>query len=84
MQTYRAEALQDYNSCRAHDGLSPISKMPSGTAYLPQYEYEVQGLYSHGWECVTTEESRGQAIEQWRTYRDNEPKTSFRVRRVKA
>jgi len=32
-QTYRADALQDYNSCRAHDGLPPVSRMPSGTVY---------------------------------------------------
>lgn len=33
-QTYREEALQDYNSCRAHDGLEPIKKMPKGTEYI--------------------------------------------------
>ena len=32
-QTYRAEALQDYNSARAHDGLPPVSRMPAGTVY---------------------------------------------------
>jgi hypothetical protein len=32
-QTYRQEALQDYNSCRAHDGLEPIKRMPKGTTY---------------------------------------------------
>ena len=34
-QTYRQEALQDYNSCRAHDGLPPIKRMPKGTTYKP-------------------------------------------------
>jgi len=38
-QTYRAEALQDYNSCRAHDGLPPVSRMPAGTTYTP-IEYQ--------------------------------------------
>ena len=33
-QTYQAEALQDYNSCRAHDGLEPIIRMPRGTQYI--------------------------------------------------
>jgi len=33
MQSYRAEALQDYNSARAHDGLAPVSRMPKGTKY---------------------------------------------------
>ena len=30
---YRKDALQDYNSCRAHDGLPPLQRMPAGTAY---------------------------------------------------
>lgn len=33
MQSYRAAALQDYNSCRAHDGLEPVRRMPVGTVY---------------------------------------------------
>jgi hypothetical protein len=33
LQTYRAEALQDYNSARAHDGLEPLRRMPKGTTY---------------------------------------------------
>ena len=37
-QTHRAEALQDYNSARAHDGLPPVSRMPAGTVYTPHYE----------------------------------------------
>ena len=32
-QTMRAEALQDYNSARAHDGLEPVRRMPAGTIY---------------------------------------------------
>jgi len=32
-RTYRADALIDYNSCRAHDGLPPLRRMPSGTTY---------------------------------------------------
>lgn len=34
-QTYRQEALQDYNSARAHDGLPPLKRMPAGTTYTP-------------------------------------------------
>lgn len=37
-QTYRAEALQDYNSARAHDGLPPVARMPAGTTYTPVME----------------------------------------------
>src|SRR5687767_8101318 len=38
-------------------------------------EYEIQGNYGHGhgWECVTTEETRQAAKDQLRTYRENEP-----------
>lgn len=43
-----------------------------------QDEYEIQGNYGHGWECVTTEENWKAAKEQVRCYRDNEP-YSFRI-----
>ncbi len=33
-QTIAQAALQDYNGCRAHDGLPPISRMPRGTKYI--------------------------------------------------
>ena len=36
-------------------------------------EWEVQGNYGHGWECVTTEESRKDALTQLRCYNENEP-----------
>jgi hypothetical protein len=32
-ETLAASALWDYNSCRAHDGLPPLSRMPAGTVY---------------------------------------------------
>ena len=32
-QTMRQCALQDYNSCRDHDGLPPLKRMPAGTTY---------------------------------------------------
>lgn len=31
--TYRSDALSQYNSARAHDGLSPLARMPAGTRY---------------------------------------------------
>jgi hypothetical protein len=31
--TAAADALSDYNSARAHDGLSPLKRMPPGTKY---------------------------------------------------
>ena len=35
-------------------------------------EYELQGHYGFGWECLTTEETRKAAREQLKCYRDNE------------
>jgi len=32
-ETYRKDALRDYNSTRAHDGLPPLARMPVGTQY---------------------------------------------------
>ena len=32
-ETYRQNALSDYNSARAHDGLPPLARMPRGTSY---------------------------------------------------
>lgn len=34
LESYRRNALADYNSARAHDGLPPISRMPAGTRYV--------------------------------------------------
>jgi hypothetical protein len=42
-------------------------------------EYEIQGYYPpNGWECVTTETTLRGAIDQLKTYRENEPGTLFR------
>lgn len=79
-ESYRAKALWDYNSCRAHDGLAPVKRMPAGTAYIAQYEYTVQGFYAHGWEDLTTEETRKEALEQVKCYRKNEGGT-YRIKR---
>ena len=35
-------------------------------------EYEVQGNYGYGWECVTTEDTMREAREMLRTYDENE------------
>ncbi len=43
-QTVAQAALQDYNGCRAHDGLPPIRRMPAGTKYTR--------LKSAGWDEV--------------------------------
>lgn len=35
-ETLAQNALSDYNSCRAHDGLEPLRRMPNGTRYIAQ------------------------------------------------
>jgi hypothetical protein len=42
-------------------------------------EYHVHGLYAHGWEEVTAEETRKEANERLKEYRENEPGTMFKV-----
>ena len=82
METYRQKALWDYNSCRAHDGLPPVKRMPAGTSYIAQYKYAVQGNYgAHGWEDLTTESTRKEAQAQVKVYRENEGGTYRIIRR---
>lgn len=44
------------------------------------YEYEIQGNYAHGWECVCSEDNRREALQRLREYRENES-AEFRLRR---
>lgn len=78
-ETAAQEALWTYNDSRAHDGQEPLSRMPNGTTYTRRYEYEIRALYNHryGYECVTTEETRTDAKDQIKCYRDNEPGIQF-------
>lgn len=48
-------------------------------------EYEIQGNYAHGWEEVTSEDTRKEARERLKEYRENERGTAFRIvkRRVR-
>lgn len=72
-QSYRAEALQDYNSARAHDGLPPVKRMPAGTTYHPIYEYALQGNYGQdGWEDICVGETRKEAQAWRKEYQENE------------
>ena len=50
-----------------------------------QDEYEILGLYSGQWEVVTTEDTRKEARERLKEYRENERGTAFTLkkRRVK-
>ena len=83
-QTYRAEALQDYNSCRAHDGLPPVSRMPAGTTYAPVVTFDLEGNYGYGdgWEVLCSEETRKEARARLREYMENEGGTYRIVRRA--
>jgi hypothetical protein len=47
------------------------------------YEYEVQGDYGQGWECVTTETELGEAQEQLATYNREEPQYRHRIKRIR-
>jgi hypothetical protein len=49
-----------------------------------RFEWEVQGNYGYGWECLTTEDSLTAAIEQKLCYDVNEPTFRHRVKKVKA
>jgi len=92
-ETYRKNALSDYNSCRAHDGLPPLDRMPAGTVYtaIPEprkwlTEYIVQGYYQgHGWEDETAEDNRKDARQRLKEYRENQPQYPHRMiaRRVR-
>jgi hypothetical protein len=48
-------------------------------------EYEIQGNYGQGFECVTTEATRTAARDQLKCYRENEPNVPHRIvkKRVK-
>ena len=51
----------------------------------PAYDYEVQGYYpGHGWETLTTEQTRREALERVKDYRANERGlTGLRIKPVK-
>lgn len=83
-QTYRQAALQDYNSCRAHDGLPPVSRMPAGTTYTAIVEFALQGNYGYGdgWEDLCVEETRKEARLRLKEYQENEGGNYRIVRRA--
>lgn len=79
--TAAKDALQDYNSCREHDFQPPLNRMPNGTTYARVYEYVIVGDYGygHGYEDLTAEDTRTDAMLRLHEYRDNEPGVSFKV-----
>lgn len=69
-----------------HDGYDPCIKVRFN-GRLTCDEWHVEGYYSYcGWECVTTETSRKEAMVRLKEYRENEAGTAFRVvkRKVRA
>lgn len=76
-----AEALFMYNTNRAHDDLLPIRRMPNGTTYWRQYEYIIQGDYGYGdgYEDLTSENTRAEALAQIKLYRSEEPMLPFKI-----
>lgn len=48
-----------------------------------KWEWETQGMYSGKWERLTTDNTRAEALENLRIYRENERGTPFRIRCVK-
>ena len=83
--TIAQKALRDYNSCRAHNGLPPVSRMPAGTSYAGQYEYVLQGNYGpHGWEDLCSESSRKEAVAQRKCYQENEGGNYRIIRRAES
>lgn len=42
-------------------------------------EYQIHGLYSYGWEEVTAEDNRREALQRLKEYRDNEKGTAFKL-----
>lgn len=46
-------------------------------------EYQIQGNYGYGWECVNTETDKKNALRSLHEYESNEPRYSFRIVKVK-
>lgn len=82
LETYRQDALRDYNHARAHDGLPPLSRMPRGTEYRALYEYEIQRLYDGAWETENTEIRLKDAVQSIKEYRENAP-GCYRIKKVR-
>lgn len=49
---------------------------------MQEYEYEIQGNYGYGWDMLTTESTRAEALAQLATYRANES-VPLRIQKVK-
>jgi hypothetical protein len=50
---------------------------------MAEWEFDIEGDYGHGWELVTCEETKADAVAMRDLYRENEPGVAFRIRRVR-
>lgn len=41
--------------------------------------WEVHGNYGYGWDCLTAEPSRRDALQRLREYRENEPQAAHKL-----
>ena len=47
------------------------------------FEYEIQGNYGYGWDCLTTEATMEEARAQKQCYDENEPNVPHRIKTVR-
>ncbi len=71
-----------HGECYAHLYTIILRNAEVSMAYIRKTidEYEIQGNYGLGWECVTTEDTWKDAKAQVKCYRENES-YSFRIRK---
>jgi hypothetical protein len=64
-EEYVRKSLIDHDGYDANIKVRLVSRLTAD-------EWELQGNYGHGWECLTTEESRAAARAQKKCYEENE------------
>ena len=50
---------------------------------ITKWEYEVIGNWGYGWDMVTTENTKADALVRLREYRQNDENAIFTIKRVK-
>ncbi len=79
-ETYQQNALSDYNSVRAHDGLAPLKRMPAGTVYhLPAPTYYVNRTGQGYRETVDEFTDLKEAKRCLTEYRISDPSGSYKL-----
>lgn len=48
-----------------------------------EYEFDILGNYGYGWEVVTCEATREEALQRLKEYNENEPQYAHKIKRVK-